>query len=746
MPGSEEAQTQFAAIPADTHPLQRQLEKQQSQMAALHAVSLRVSRSLDLDKVMQQAVEEVVRVLEVEAAAISVIEAQTGDLVIRAQRGLHAFAQTPVRLPRGKGLAWETLQTQQPLIMGSLEDEPRLATPEFRQEHVNASILVPMLTGGEPVGVLSAMSRHPRQFDPEEVRLLGSIADHVAVALKNAALHEEMRRQSCERAFLFDLAAAIAPRQSLESLARESLQRTLDFLGWSVGVFLVEDAASGALTSQASVGDEETLRNLINPLRETALLSPPLSPLLIRRAATPPYTVAQIALQTHGRLLGWLLLATPDNVEVSLQTQEVLTTESNYLGIAVENVQLYQETVGREKSARALYQITRAMTGHDLPEMLKQILEELHDGVPYEVSGIQLNGMQHMKVMRLRVALTPAQFEQLQTHWRSSLNALALAASSTAEETQIIIRGQEAGALPSNALLSYLEAPVLHEGTPMGAILLARQQPFQARDQRLLFIIAYQLSKVLATIQLFQHTQEQARQLEETNALLKAQETSEAELFNDVAQELRTPVMFIQSYAELLLEDALGTLTPAQEETLHHLQEQSRQLTALVRDLGAMKGIAPHNLRRQPTDLAALLAEVVRAAQSRASANQHTLIFDCVPGPLMLWVDPERIVQVANIFLDNAIRFTPPGGAITFSLGNQARHIRAAVTDGGPAVGGEIPALLFKRLHQSQVERKYPGLGVSLILARLIVAAHNGIIGLEPFSGKGNTFYFLLPK
>jgi hypothetical protein len=68
---------------------------------------------------------------------------------------------------------------------------------------------------------------------------------------------------------LFDLAAAIAPRQSLESLAQESLRHTLDFLGWPAGVFLLEDIASGALTAQASIGDEELIRSFINQMRET---------------------------------------------------------------------------------------------------------------------------------------------------------------------------------------------------------------------------------------------------------------------------------------------------------------------------------------------------------------------------------------------------------------------------------------------------------------------------------------------
>ncbi|MBN2004633.1 MAG: GAF domain-containing protein [Anaerolineae bacterium] len=735
----------MAAAALDVLSLNQELERRQRLMDALNAVSLRVSRTLDLEQVMQQTVVEVAHVLEVEAAAISIIEPRTGELVIRAQQGLHAFAHTPVRIPHHKGVAWQTIQTKQHMIIDSWEDEPRLATPEFREEQVSTTVLVPMLTGGEPVGVLSAMCRIPREFLPEEIQLLDGIADHVAVAVKNASLHEQTQRRSQERAFLFDLAAAIAPLQSIDDIAREVLARTLTFLGWPIGVFLLEDSLSSALVPQARVGDSNTLQILINRMREVPYRHNVPAVAVISHSDAPPRTVAQIPIQARSGMLGWLILGTPDAVDVPLETQEILTTESNHLGIAVENVQLYQEMTEREKSSRALYQITRAMTGHDLHEMLRHTLEELHDGIAYDIAGVVITEPQPLEILRLRVTIQPERLEDIQNHLRASLGTLGSGLVAP-EVNQVVIRGREAGALESNTLLSYLEAPIIQDNEPVGAILLARRSPFRVPDQRLLFILAYQLSKVLVTIRLFHQAQDQAHQLEETHALLHGHESDRADLFNDVAQELRTPLTYVQSYAELLLEGSLGRLSDAQYEALRVLNYQARRLSHLVRELGTMKAITPQNLQYQQVNLEKLLNHVAEELREHAQEKGLGLDVRVEPGLPDVRVDAERIRQVVEILAENALKFTPPGETVTLAASMHGEsQVRVAVTDAGPGIAPEELAHIFKRLHQGKLGRKHPGIGIGLALSQWIVSAHGGAIGVEGKEGKGNTFYFQLP-
>ncbi len=723
------------------------LETAHKQMAAMHAVSLRVSRSLDLQQVMQQAVIEVSQVLQVEAAAISVIEPESGDLVIKAQHGLHKFAHTPVRIPKDKGLAWQTIKTKQHLIIDSWDDEPRLAVPEFREEHVSTTILVPMLTAGGPVGVLSAMSRSPRHFSEQEIQLLSSISDHVAIALQHAYLHEETRRQSHERAFLFDLAAAIAPHQDIESIAQEALQRTLDFLAWPIGVFLVEDTLSGALVPQARMGDSAILQKLIRRIRETAYEQNLLNPLSLHHASTYPQTVIQIPIQAHYHTLGWLILGHPEHIEVSAATQEALITESKHLGVAVENAQLYQETVEREKSSRALYQITRAMTGHDLRDMLKQILEELYNGIPYQASGILLTSPQNIEILRLRVVITPDQLTDLQKHLHTTLGDLEPSSKlqAQAEDTQIIIRGQEEGTWDTQTLLSYLEVPIIQDNVPIGAMLLARPQPFQTRDQRMLFILAYQLSKVLTTIQLFQQAQAQSHQLEESNILLKAQESTQANIYNQVAQALRTPTTFIQSYAELLREETAGRLNKNQDEALNILQEKAMSLSRMVRELSMIKTVTPENLHLQSTDLLPLLQQCAAQAEVAVTETQKVLQAQLDAALPRIEVAPNYLKQAIDHLLSIAITLSDPNSTILLAAKSHSEHqVRVAITYKCTEAPQEEVHHMFESIYPSWLGRKYPGIGISLTLAKRIITAHQGDIGVEQPQDKTYTLYFLI--
>ncbi len=736
-----------AAFALTHEQLREQVHQQRQQMAALHAVSLRVSRSLDLEVVMQQAVEEVTRVLKVGAAGISLIEAETGDLVIRAQRGLQSFASTPVRIPKGKGVAWETLAKRETTVIDSWENEPRLATPEFREEQITTTVLVPMLVGEEPVGVLSAMNHTPREFAKEELDLLDSIADQVALALANARLHEETRRQSHERAYLFNLAAAITPLHDVSAIAREALDQTLKFLNWPVGAFLVEDQESGALVTKAHQGSGESIQALIVRMRETKNHQHQVEYVVrVSHADSPPRTMLQVPLSARRNLLGWLILGTPPEVDVPHHVLEVLSAQGKQLGVTVENVRLYQEMAEREQSTRALYQITRTMTGHDLTAMLEQTLEELHQSIPYAVGCVLLADGTPMEILRLRRQIPPERLDEIEARLQSAMASLGDFSNSWSHKNRIVVESGDDDALEMGHLLSYLEAPILQDGEPIGVMLLARRRPFRARDQRTLFIVAYQLSKVLITIRLFQQAQRQAQQLQEVNERLEAQEAIQIELFDDVAHELRNPVTFIRGYTELLLEEELNGFNENQTQALNVLQQQAHLLSRLVHDLGTMKVIDTHSIQYQEVDLAELLYRAADAARIQA-AEKELVVKTKIPKSLpKVWMDMDRILQVVVNLLGNAVKFTPSGGEICLKARREnSEYVRISVCDTGPGIPEAERALVFKRLYQGQLGRKYPGMGIGLAVSQRIVETHHGTIGVQSEEGQGSTFYFQLP-
>jgi signal transduction histidine kinase/putative methionine-R-sulfoxide reductase with GAF domain len=724
--------------------LYAKLEKHQRQLEALRSVGLRVSRSLDFEWIMQQAVEEVCNVLDVEAAAISIVDPEHDELVIRAQRGLKSFAHEPVHLPRGVGLAWETLLHRETIIIDSWENEPRLATPAFLEEHIRTTILVPMFTNGDPVGVLSAMTRENHTFTPDEQNLLTGIADQVAIALLNARLYEQTRLQSQERAFLFDLAAAIAPLKNIDQIAHEVLEQTLHYLGWPVGVLLIEESEGGVLVPQAQVGYASALQALI------ALTEAMLQHTDARLAITTddPHhvlgTMIHIPLQTRQHTLGWLALGTQESVEVSKHTCETLTAEGNYLGVALENIQLYRKMIERERGSGVLYSLTRAMTGDNILQILKQMLEELNKGVPHQAAGILLTD-QPLQILHFHRRMTPEQREDILSHLYAFLEVPEDFNTALQPENCIDLRDDEEPAM-SDRPLAYLEIPIIQEERTIGGILLARHSPFAAHEQQLLLTIVYQLGKAIMATRLFRQAQEQSDQLQEINRLLKEQKMQRTSSLDDIAHVLHNPVTFIQSYPELLLDGALGPLNEAQSQALISIQQQAELLARLVRDLDAMTAADPDKLRYEQVDITVVLHKAVDAVRTTLKKKNITLDVACDTDLPTASIDPDRMLQVIERLLNSAIYFTPEEGIVRLSARRASETVvRIAVTDIGPRIPQNELDLIFRRLYHGRLARSYPGIGIELALVQRIMESHGGTIGVESTEIAGTTFYITLP-
>jgi signal transduction histidine kinase len=584
---------------------------------------------------------------------------------------------------------------------------------------------------------LSAMTRTSHTFTPDEQNMIAGIADQVAAALLNARLHQQTRQQSQERAFLFNLATAVAPLHEIEQVAQTALEHTLQYLDWSTGIFLAVEETNVELIPMAETGYSSDLQHLSAETRALTRRPQGEHVLTFNANSNGKGGTLYIPLQARQHTLAWLALSTrkeSNTEEVCLpeHLRETLTAEGVYLGIALENIQLYQKMIERERANSVLYQMAHAMTGQDLPQMLQQMLKELIKGIPYEAAEILLTE-QPLQVLHIHHSLTPERLAEIESHLYAFLDVPEHGA-----ENRIVIQdGEESIDTPHP--LAYLETPIVQGETTTGGIILARHEPFTAHEQRLLFIAAYQLGKAIMATQLLHQAQGQADQLEEITRLLRERETQRAHIFDDLAQEMRDPVTFIQSYPELLLDGGLG-------EALVSLQEHAQFLAQLVRDLGAMRVADPEKLHTQETDVADLLHDAITTAQPAAKKKNLTLAVDIETDLPDVWLDSHQMLRGIEKLFNNTIRFTPPNGTIHLSAQRDgATMIRVAITDGGPEIPQNERELLFKRLYHGNLERAYPGAGIELALAQQIVESHGGAIGVESAEGGGSTFYFTLP-
>ena len=218
------------------------------------------------------------------------------------------------------------------------------------------------------------------------------------------------------------------------------------------------------------------------------------------------------------------------------------------------------------------------------------------------------------------------------------------------------------------------------------------------------------------------------------------------QLVADVAHELRTPLANIRGYLEAIEDGVVA----ADEETLRTLREEAAQLNGLIDDLQELTQAEAGALRldREPVAPAELIERATDAARARAVEKGIALASRAAPGLPAVDIDLQRIMQVLQNLLANALRHTPPGGRIVVSAGPRPDgQVAIGVEDTGSGIAPEDLPHIFERFYRadSSRARSTGGSGLGLTIARRLVETHGGTIGVESVVGQGSRFTFTLP-
>ncbi len=225
-------------------------------------------------------------------------------------------------------------------------------------------------------------------------------------------------------------------------------------------------------------------------------------------------------------------------------------------------------------------------------------------------------------------------------------------------------------------------------------------------------------------------------------------ERAKQDFFALVSHELRTPLTAILGYVELVLADDGAPFPPEHAPHLEVIERNARRLVRLVGDLlfAAQVEGAPLLLEPGEVDLPALVRDAVELASRRAEAAGVELVTEldavdrCVG-------DRDRLAQVLDNLLSNALKFTPPGGRVVVRLASDGSRARIEVADTGMGIAAEDVSQLFDRFYRARnaTGRSIPGLGLGLTIVRTIVEGHGGTVSVSSESGRGSTFTVLLP-
>ena len=321
-----------------------------------------------------------------------------------------------------------------------------------------------------------------------------------------------------------------------------------------------------------------------------------------------------------------------------------------------------------------------------------------------------------------------------------------------------------------NDRLSWVRLAIAIEvaGKPTGVWLFGRRDPddyYPRTDIELLTTLGNQVGVALENARLFENLQHRAAELERAYRELQDLDRLKDEFVQNISHELRTPLTIIQTSGELLLEEIVGDLNEDQREIIDRLTQRTRAMIRMVNDILTLQLTSLETMRDEPVDLVALAQSSIAGAEVAARQpglehRQYQFVLETGENLPSIQGDRNRLNQVFDNLLDNAVKFSPQGGTISVRIHTVTSHAPPgpAQERGEPGVdvtvsdqGIGIPSLqlehIWKRFYQidGSSTRRFGGVGLGLAIVRNIVHAHGGTIEVESHEGVGSTFRFILP-
>jgi heavy metal sensor kinase len=215
----------------------------------------------------------------------------------------------------------------------------------------------------------------------------------------------------------------------------------------------------------------------------------------------------------------------------------------------------------------------------------------------------------------------------------------------------------------------------------------------------------------------------------------------------DASHELRTPVTLIRTAAELSLR------VPQSEsdyrETLLNILEESERTSSLIEGLLTLaRGDSGSDLiSRDRVDLSLCIAGVIRQARALAQQKQIVVTSELPEKPLSVYGDEQQLGRLLLILIENAIKYTPPGGSVKLNALVMAGCAVVSIEDSGIGISSEDLPHIFKRFFRADRSRsrEHEGVGLGLAIAEYIAGVHDAKIRVQSVQGEGSIFTVIFP-
>ena len=381
--------------------LEQRVADRTKELGALNAIAAAVSRSLDLEELLCDALAKALEVLEFESGAIYLRDLRTGDLQIRGCQG--ELSDAFRRVEAGATLSAAVATSGSPLIINDLLGRPDSPEDIIGQGYRSLAS-IPLISKGQVEGVLTATSRRVHPFRQQDIDLLLSIGHQMGVAIENARLFKAEQRRAEQFELISEVGRRVTSILAIDELLvqlAELIQRTFDY--YLVDIGLVED---GELVYRAGAGKPwesgfKTFRLKLNKESVTGSAAVSGAPLIVpdvrqearyvNVASTHTRSELAVPLKTKEKVIG-VLNVESDRLDAFDQSDlAVLQSLASQAAIAIEKARLFRSEQRRAEQFRVISEVGRRITSIlDIDELLEQMVRLIQQAFDYYHVGIGL--------------------------------------------------------------------------------------------------------------------------------------------------------------------------------------------------------------------------------------------------------------------------------------------------------------------------------------------------------------------
>ncbi len=354
-----------------------------SQLQTINAVTAIVTGSLELEQILNSALDKVLEVTKVKAGFIYLLDRATQEMTLAVYRGVSLeFAREAARFKLGESLTGWVGRSGEPIVVGDLLQEPRLTTSLTSKAGMRSFITVPLKSRDKVLGVMNLADSQHHLFTSRDVQLLTAIGNQVGVAIENAWLHQDVARQLRIEQRLNEVAEKLSSELELDKILPKVLQIAEELTGTDGGVIALLDRESNLIhypylhnlspeLADVTVPKGEGLAGEVMTTGRPVVIGdyPTYTGALPDFVKAGVTSIVAVPIVSGDQSFGALGLVSLDKAKsFSDRDVAILAGIGHQAGIAIENARLY------ENMRFYVRQITKAQE-----DERKRIARELHD-------------------------------------------------------------------------------------------------------------------------------------------------------------------------------------------------------------------------------------------------------------------------------------------------------------------------------------------------------------------------------